>query len=80
MKTIKLYDGVIMNYKGKTYNYEHPADLWEAFGWDTENDEMAHQCALEITRNLIGWGFCKFNDDNGREVYIELIPAKEEDE
>ena len=78
-KSIKLYDGVRVEYKGKTHIYESPVELWEAFGWDIKNDENAHKASLEITRNLVGFGYCQFNDDNGREVYIEFIPAKEEE-
>lgn len=73
MKSIKLYDGVKVEYKGKTEIYESPLELWESFGWDIHKNETEHKCALEITRNLVMFGFCKINDDNGREIYIEFI-------
>lgn len=73
MESIKLYDGVKVEYKGKTEIYESPLELWESFGWDIHKNETEHKCALEITRNLVMFGFCKINDDNGREIYIEFI-------
>ena len=79
MKEIKLYDGVRLEHRGKTQILEHPADLWEVFDWDIEHDDMAKKCSLEITRNLIGFGYCVTQDNDGREIYMELIPAKEED-
>lgn len=72
-KEIKLYDGVKVQYKGETKIYESPLELWQAFGWDIFNDENAHKCSLEITRNLVAFGYCELKDKNGREIYIEFI-------
>lgn len=80
MKTIKLYDGVRLEHGGETQILEHPADLWEVFGWDIEHDEKAKECSLLITRQLIGFGYCKTEDAKGREIYMELIPAKDTEE
>ena len=76
-KSIKVYDYAIIEHKGKTTKLEHICDIWEAFGWDIENDKEAKTCADLITRELICWGDFKTNDDLGREIYIKLV--KEED-
>lgn len=72
-KEIKLYDGVKVQYKGKTEIYESPLELRQSFGWDIDNDQLAKDCAREITRHLLMFGYCKIDDDNGREIYIEFI-------
>lgn len=78
-KEIKICDGVNVQYKGKTHKCDGPWDLWKLFNWDTENDPNAKECASLITRELFCFGTCKFEDEDGREVYIEMIPVKEEE-
>ena len=79
MQDIKLYEGVIIEHKGETIKLDYIPQIWEQFGWDTENDKDAKACALAITRELICYGDFKTQDANGREIYIKLIPPKEEE-
>lgn len=78
-KTIKLYDGVIVKTDGKEYKFDYIPEIWEAFGWDVENNPEQNNAALEITRALIGCGYCDltFSMPEGHTMEIELIPAKD---
>ena len=73
---IKVYEGVMITFKGKELFCESPADIWKAFKWDIENDDMARQCATEITRNLIAFGQLDIPNDNGENIHLQVIPCK----
>ena len=76
-KTIKLYDGVAVNFRGETKRYDYIPDLWEAWRWDIESDQKAKQCAEETTRQLFCMGECVISLPEGT-MLINLLPATEE--
>lgn len=54
---INLFESLVLNVDGeKTIIHNFP-ELWEAFGWDIQNDSNADECAKMVTRELICFGF-----------------------
>lgn len=53
MKAIEIFPhGINLVIDGETTNCKSPAELWEALGWDIENDKNASECAMIVTKNL----------------------------
>lgn len=74
-KTIKLADGVILTYDGEQTILQGMADVWDAFNWNIKNDKQANECALEITRQLLCFGFIDLTPMcNGHTCTLKLIP------
>ena len=74
--TIKMYEGVKLTCRDRTEFFEGPRDIWDAFGWDIDNDETAADCAREVTRCLIGLGYCDLKDNDGDTIHLEVVPCK----
>lgn len=73
---IKLYDGVIVKSDGEEIRLDHIADLWPLFKWDIKNDESAKAAALEVTRQLIAFGYVDMSAaiPKGHTLTVEIIP------
>ena len=74
--SIKLYDGVIVKSDGKEIRLDYIADLWPLFKWDIENDESASAAALEVTRQLMAFGYVDMSAaiPKGHTLTVEIIP------
>lgn len=77
-KSIKLWDGVRIITDDGVQIVESPADLWEVFGWDIENDANAKECSLIITRELFCFGEIDLSAMyGGKTLLLKVIPATE---
>lgn len=75
IKTIKICDGLRVNYNHEITEIEHLPDLWKMFGWDVENDANAKSAAVEITRALFCVGFVDLSPmTNGDLLTVEMLP------
>lgn len=76
--TIKLCDGFTLNYDGEKTDYEHISDIFDVFGWDTENDPNAKECADIICREMFCFGFIDLSPMcNGKHICtITAIPTQ----
>ena len=72
-KSLKIYDGIMMLYKGETQKIDSFPDLWKMFGWDIKNDPKAKECSLEIVRTLYCWGDITLNDTKGCPMHLQII-------
>lgn len=79
--SIKIMDGLkVITSNGITELREggFPA-LWDYFGWDIENDPMADQCAIEITRQLMCFGRVDLSEfaEGTSTLIVEVIPVQD---
>ncbi len=77
-KSIKIYDGVRVNYDHEITELDYICDLWEMFNWDIKNDPNAKECSVAITRELFCFGFVDLSPmANGHLLTVEIIPVKD---
>ena len=77
-KSIKIYDGIRVNYDHEISELKYICDLWDMFGWDTENDPQAKECASLITRELLCFGHIDLTElANGKLLLVEMLPPKD---
>lgn len=76
---IKLCDGWTLNYDGEKQDFEHLSDIFKEFGWDTEHDPNAKECADIIWRELYCFGYIDLSKMcNGKHTCtITVIPCKD---
>ena len=79
-KTIKWCDGIMLHVTDPTTGetlreerFDYPAQIWEAFGWDTTEDE-ASEAARDVMTAIYCTGSCLLYNDDGVEFLLEAIP------
>lgn len=73
--SMKLWDGWRV-YDGKeTRDYVSPVDVWDAFGWDIENNKNHREWSTEITRQMYCFGHIDLTEAVGRTLVLDVIPT-----
>ncbi len=75
VKTIKIFpNGVDLVVDGERTNCKSPCELWDALGWDIENDKNADECAGIVTRQLYCFGYIDLSalTDGKHSVFVEV--------
>lgn len=72
MKSIKLYEHVYLIIDNECEEVNGMHGLWEALGWDIDNDDNAKECSSIITRELVCFGICDISSlSKGHNVIIK---------
>lgn len=78
MKKIKLFEGVGVMSKGEYTKTESVSELWELLNLNV-SEKKKDEMRTEITRSLVGMGYCVLTDDTGFPIFLQIIPTKKEE-
>lgn len=79
VKTIKLFDGVGIMSHGEYLMAESVKDLFDILNINGSSKQIEKQ-RNEITRSLIGMGYCVLTGSDGFPVFLQIIPTKVDEE